>query len=243
MRLNLTLRQFCIAQFTIVTVVIALGAVGYTIGTLTGHFNLLGFLRVIDVNMEQSLPTYFSTINLLLASILLLVIYYHEKTRAQNKHRDWGFLSILFLWLSIDESVGIHELINEVHVYLMDNGLVQRTIDTDTSAWLPFGVLFVLIVSIVLLRFIRDLPAATRAYFLVAGCVFLAGALGLEYLGVVMHRTGGIDSSVDTANLIRRLVEEGCEMYGIAIFNCALYREILLRNMSLTITGTNASSR
>lgn len=223
------------------TVVIALGAIGYTIGKLTGHFNAFGVLRLLDVGSEQSIPTYFSVMNLLLASILLFIIYYYEKNNTQNRPRYWGFLSILFLFLSVDESISIHEIFNELSGHFAGNDLVSPTL--NTVLWLPFGVFFVLVVSIVLARFLYDLPRDTRRNFLIAGSVFLAGALGFEYLGVVMLETGLVESKFDTAYLIRRLFEEGFEMYGIAIFNCALYREILLRKISVTFSGTAMSSK
>ena len=83
-KLSLKLNEFCIAQFTIVTVVIALGVVAYSVPKLTGHDSLFGFLRFLDVGSEQSIPTYVSVINLLLASILIFVIYGYEKANKQN---------------------------------------------------------------------------------------------------------------------------------------------------------------
>ena len=96
---------------------------------------------------------------------------------------------------------------------------------------------FVLAVSIVLLPFVSKLPTDTRRYFLIAGCVFVTGAVGFEYLGALMLETGIVESRKDMAYLVRRLFEEGFEMYGVAIFNCALYREILRRKISVIIGG------
>ncbi len=232
-KLSLKLSEFCIAQFAIVTVVIALGLFAYIFTKLTGHYNLLGFLRLLDVGREQSIPTYVSVINLLLASILIFIIYSHEKANKQNGAGYWLFLSILFLYLSIDESAGIHENFEHVYEYLVREELISPIL--DTHKWLPFGVFFVFAVSIVLLPFVSKLPTDTRRYFLIAGCVFVTGAVGFEYLGAVMLETGIVESSQDMAYLIRRLFEEGFEMYGIAIFNCALYREILRRKISVII--------
>ena len=101
--------------------------------------------------------------------------------------------------------------------------------------WLPFGVFFVFAVSIVLLPFVIKLPTDTRRYFLIAGCVFVTGAIGFEYLGALMLEADIVDSRTDMAFLVQMLFEEGFEMYGVAIFNCALYREILRRKISVII--------
>ncbi len=217
------------------SVVIALGLFVYIFTKLTGHGDLLGFLRLLDVRGEQSVPTYVSSINLLLASILIFIIYSYEKSNKQNDAGYWLFLSILFLYLSIDESTSIHENFENVHRYLVRKELISPIL--DTHQWLPFGVFFVFVVSIVLLPFVRRLPADTRRYFLIAGCVFITGAVGFEYLGAWMRKTGFVESRQDWAYLIRRLFEEGFEMYGVAIFNCALYREILRRKISVIIGG------
>ncbi len=232
-KLSLKLNEFCIAQFAIVTVVIALGLFAYVFPKLTGHDNLLGFLRLLDVDNELSIPTYVSVINLLLASILIFVIYSYEKTNKQNGAGYWLFLSILFHYLSVDESARVHENFGHIHGYLVRKELISPIL--DTHQWLPFGVFFVLAVSIVLLPFIRNLPADTRRYFLIAGCVFVTGAVGFEYLGALMIEAGLVESKKDMAYLVRRLFEEGFEMYGVAIFNCALYREILRRKISVII--------
>ena len=229
------MREFCIAQFAIVTAIMVLGLFVYVFTKLTGHGDLLGFLRLLDVRGEQSVPTYVSSINLLLASILIFIIYSYEKSNKQNDAGYWLFLSILFLYLSIDESTSIHENFENVHRYLVRKELISQIL--DTHQWFPFGVFFIFVVSIVLLPFIRNLPADTRRYFLIAGCVFVTGAVGFEYLGGVMLDTGIVESRQDWAYLIRRLFEEGFEMYGVAIFNCALYREILRRKISVIIGG------
>ena len=225
--------EFCIAQFAIVTVVIALGLFAYLFAKLTGYNSVFGFLRLLDVGSERSIPTYVSVINLLLASILIFIIYGYEKTNKQNGAGYWLFLSILFLYLSVDESASIHENFGNIHEYLVRKELISPIL--IANEWLPFGVFFVLAVSIVLLPFVRKLPADTRRYFLIAGCVFVTGAVGFEYLGALMIETGTVESRKDMAYLVRRLFEEGFEMYGVAIFNSALYREILRRKISVII--------
>ena len=96
---------------------------------------------------------------------------------------------------------------------------------------------FVAAVSIVLLPFVIKLPTDTRRYFLIAGCVFVTGALGFEYLSESLLESGIAESDKDWTYLIPVLLEESFEMYGVAIFNCALYREILSRDITLLIGG------
>ena len=78
--------------------------------------------------------------------------------------------------------------------------------------WVQFGILFVAVVSIIVIPLLRVLPKDTRRYFLLAGLLFVSGALGLESLGPLMLEAGVVESNTDTLYLIRRLAEEGCEM-------------------------------
>ena len=75
-RLNLKLRDFCVFQFAIVTMIIALGCLGYTIGKISGNDHMPYPLRLLDVGAERSIPTYFSAINLLLAAILFYYLLF-----------------------------------------------------------------------------------------------------------------------------------------------------------------------
>ena len=228
---RITLRNFCRVQFVAVTIILLAGSIGYAITKLTGHGNALGFLRLLNVGSEQSLPTYFSVINLLLASALVFVIFRHEKSLGIEQSGYWLFLSLLFLYLSVDESAGIHESFSNLHDYMVRKDLIAPWL--DTHSWVVFGVLFVAVVVIILMPLIRRLTADTRLYFLAAATIFLTGALGFEYLGALMLEIGFVESKTDTAYLVRRLFEEGFEMYGVAIFNCAVYRELVARRITL----------
>ena len=78
------------------------------------------------------------------------------------------------------------------------------------------------------------LPKRTALAFLLAGGVFVTGAIGFEFAGAVMIHTDFAQRG-DLIYNLRRVLEEGCEMYAIAIFNCTLVREMILRNTFLTM--------
>jgi len=62
--------------------------------------------------------------------------------------------------------------------------------------------------------------------------------MGFEFLGAIMLKTGIAESKDDLIFSIRRIFEEGLEMYGIALFNIALYREISNKKIALTIASS-----
>lgn len=236
MKIILKLKSFITAQLVIVTIIITLGLFSYIIVHISGDYSVVKYLRIFDVGHEQSIPTYFSTLNLLLSSILLYVIYSNEKKIHHKGSNYWLFLSVLFLFLSLDESISIHENLGKIHDYLAQKDVMPKLL--DTHQWLVFGSLFVVIIGLILLPFFKLLQKSTLYLFLLSGAIFLIGAIGFEFLGAIMLKTGFVESKKDFIYLIRRIFEEGFEMYGIAIFNCALYREISNNNITLTISSS-----
>ncbi len=235
---TIKLTDFTVVQLAIVTLIIISGLLYYIFGYQAAQYDdsLFVFLRLLDVGAEQSIPTYFSTLNLLLSSLLLFIIFIHEK---ENRHRGknyWIYLSILFLLLSIDESSSIHEKFAIIYYKFSQSGIIPGLYVTRN--WLPFGLLFIIINGLVLLPFLKLLPTASLYRFLVSGIIFIIGVIGFEFLGSIMIKTGYVDSNKELIYLIRRILEEGFEMYGIAIFNCALFGEISNKKISLTFVSS-----
>ena len=55
-----------------------------------------------------------------------------------------------------------------------------------------------------------------------------------------MLETGIVGSKQNILYKLRRIFEEGFEIYGIVLFNCALYREIVIRKISLLISNSES---
>ena len=233
LRVCFSLKEFCLAQVIIVSATIGLGVLAYIFIYLTGHDHVFGFLRLFDVGSEQSIPTYISELNLLLSAVLLFLIYRYEKVHRIKNAKYWLFIAVVFLILSIDESAEIHEKFGNLNEFLIQQQYIPRFI--DGQPWLLFGIIFVVVFVAVVAPFLWNLPSDTRFYFIVSGCVFVTGALGIEYLGSQMLESGLVESRKDLLYLVRGIFEDGFEMYGVVIFNCALYREILRRNFRLIV--------
>jgi len=234
---NLTPAQFYKVQFISSTLIILAGLAAYLFTYFTGYGRLLGLIDFFDVGKEQSLPTYFSLMNLLMSSILLSILYIFEKSSKHNHAKYWLFLSILFLVLSLDESAGIHENFALLYEYLVEQQFISRQL--SSHQWLPFGIAFVVLVFLLLVPFLKQLNPTTRNYFLLSGFIFISGAIGFEYLGAIMLENGISATREELLYRIRRIFEEGFEIYGIVFFNCALYREIVIRKIQLRFHFTD----
>nr|WP_158651823.1 hypothetical protein [Marinobacterium profundum] len=115
------------------------------------HDHVYGLVSLFDFNAEKNIPTLYSSIALVFASILLLFISIIHR----NKHEPyflWGVLSFIFLFLSIDEISSIHEnLGTPTRDFFGASGLLYY-------AWvIPYGV-FLVVFLISYFKFLLVLP-------------------------------------------------------------------------------------
>ena len=226
---KLRTKDFIIFQFSVVSILVLLSLAAYLFSHYTGHGKLLGLIPFLDVSEEQSLPTYFSSLNLLLSSLLLFALYLIARREGFTRYRYWLYLSLLFLLLSVDEASSIHEKFTQLQKY---TGVLIPVI--QTHSWILYGVLFTVVAGVFFIPLLVSLPARTALLMVLAGVIFLGGAIGIETLGA-WFRYKNLAGHHDLIDNIRRLVEESLEMYGIALFNCTLFMEIATANAKILI--------
>ena len=174
-----------------------------------GHDQLMGLVPLFDLDSENSIPTLFNSLLMLLIAALLAMIARARKQRRQTCLL-WIFLALVFLFLGIDESASIHERLNRpVREWLNTSGAFL-------FAWIiPYGVL-VLLLGVTYARFVLDMPSRPRRLLILAFSMYIAGAIGVEMIGALYYEANRGDMDF-TYGLIT-LVEEFLEMGGLATF-------------------------
>ena len=171
---------------------------------------------------DQSIGAWYSSFVLLFSSVLLAIIARAKKAGGEPYSLHWSGLSIIFLFLSIDEVATIHEALGGVVGDLASRfGFTPKGV--FYYAWVVLGVVFVLIVLLVYLRFLYHLPKKTLLLFLGAGALYVGSALGIEMLEaqMVYMSTRGADVSVRVQQVFW-FGEEVIETLGVIIFIYAL---------------------
>jgi hypothetical protein len=161
--------------------------------------------QIFDVDEEDSLPTWFSTVILFLAASLLFLISKRKRADRDRWTPYWTGLSLGFVFLSIDEIAGFHEMLNS---------------KIETSWVIPAGIVLAFILG-AYISFVFHLPPRTRALFLVSGAIFLGGAMGVE-ISTDWYATEKLLNTL--AYNLWTPVEEGMEMGGVILFIYALVR-------------------
>lgn len=203
----------CTLGFIVLGLVVA-GAAGVFWPEVPGARLLSALILLFDLDSELNVPTWYASSALLFCAGLLAVIFLSKRRLHDPAAPSWGWLAAVFLCLSLDEAAAIHER----SVPLVQNLLHPRGL--LTFAWVIPGVIFLTIFVLVFLKFLRDLPFDTRVRFVVAGAVYVGGALGLEMVGGAVFEKGG----KNTVFHVLVLVEETLEMLGVVIFIDALLR-------------------
>jgi len=184
---------------------------------LIGLVSCFGFdgsrLGMFDLDQEGNVPTFYASASLLFSGALLGVIACAKKKQQSKDFVYWLFLSMIFVFLSVDESASLHErLITPVREAFSTTGIFYY-------AWvIPYGC-FVILMIAVYVRFVFSLPKKIRFMFLLSGAIFVAGAIGGEFVGGYWYESHGVDN---LTYAVITMFEESLEMIGIVIFIYAL---------------------
>lgn len=166
--------------------------------------------QMVYLDSEKNLPTFFSSILLLTASVILFLIGWQGKQKVY-----WYLLGGIFCFLALDENISIHENLT---------GVTRSMLNTETLgvfyfAWvIPYGIATLMLV-VILYNFFRRLPKKTKVLFLISGLIFVLGAIGMEMLaGRYAEQTGFTSRTYR----VLAFLEEIMEMIGGCLFIFAL---------------------
>lgn len=158
-------------------------------------------VRLFNDEEEESLPTYYSTLLPLIASVLAFYISSLRKAAGDLLAGRWMALGAVMLYISVDEASEIHEPAEQVPAML---GIHNPIFSHWTTIFVPFA----LVVLIMMLPVMRRLPKQIATGIVVAGVVYVFAAAGLDKIGAQFE--GATRSMFE-------MVEELGEQIGLSI--------------------------
>ena len=81
---------------------------------------LLGLVDIFDFDIEGNVPTLYSAGALLFCAALLWIIARSNREKAAGWRMYWLGLAVMFLFLAIDEGVGLREYLSEIFEKFME---------------------------------------------------------------------------------------------------------------------------
>ncbi len=159
----------------------------------------------LSLSYEANVPTWLSSSLLLACAVAACVI----ARTAPAWSRHWWGIGALAAWMSLDEAVELHEHLGG---HLGTGGLLFYD-------WVIPAAAIVVALVLVFMPFIRALPLATRRRLVVAGAIYVAGALVMELpLGWWTEQRG----TDGLGYALIDWVEETLEMVGVVLALVAL---------------------
>jgi len=183
---------------------------------------------LVDVGEEDNVPTWYSAVQLQLSSILLAAIAIAKRRRREGYALHWAILSSIFLYLSLDEVASQHEELSNGVISSLGRDLLDLNSGFFHQFWVVPGIVFTLVFLLAYLRFLAHLPSETRRLFVIAGTLFVLGALGAEMLQARVISSYAMEGWANVGGLPKIAVgllgslEELLEMLGIVVFIFAL---------------------
>lgn len=202
-----------------VVLVIVASALGEVSRAFAGSaWPVVRFLRELrewfNPSTEQTVGTWLTAALLFGCALLLLAI---GALNREQRRGHWRLLGWLFVFLSADETISIHERAGDGVADLVDAG------GFFLWAWvIPYGIL-ALGVAMGYLPFLRRLPQDTRRRFVIAGAIYVGGALGVEMIEAWIVDQAGHGTM---AVAVLAVIEEALELIGAAYFLIALLHHI-----------------
>lgn len=211
----------------VIVALIGLSLAGQVCKYFLGHDYVFGLVKFFYVDQEQNLPSWYSSVQLLFAAVLLAGVARQARGAGDRFARHWAALSLIFVFLSLDEMTSFHERTMEPLQRLtggMPDGIWAPT-------WLIGGIAFAAIVGLAYLRFFFVyLSLEERIRLGAAAAVFLGGCVGMEMVTGAVFLPHGYESWVGFeetfAYAATAHVEEFLEMAGILLFIDFLLRRL-----------------
>ncbi len=178
---------------------------GYYLGGWPGWAS-----ELFSLSFEANVPTWYSTCLLFACGVLLAL----SAARAGAETRaHFAGLAALFVYFSLDEAIEIHEHLGGS---LGTSGVLYFD-------WVVPAAAFVAVVGLAYARFLFRLLPETRRGFVLAGALYVSGALLMELpLGAWTERAG--DDNLGYALI--DFVEEALEIAGASVFAWVLARHL-----------------
>lgn len=200
--------------------------------TVTGDFpGRDPAVRFFALNEEMGAPAWFSAVLLLLVAQALWLLADAELA-AGGAGRRWcrhgRVLAGVFVYLSLDEATALHEQTIAPLRSAFDLG------GPLFFAWVVLYVPLAAVVAVLSYRWVRHLPAVAARLVVVAGALYVGGAVGMEMVGAAMWTQGLVDT-VRYAAVVA--VEEGLEMGG-ALLMLSVVTWLRLRATTADLVGS-----
>jgi hypothetical protein len=213
----------------IVSVLLVLHLIGSVFLTFVmGYETALSFIPAFYFGDEANVPAIYSSLAIFLAAVFLYMIGNLKSERQKKNTVYWKIMSGIFAFLAVDELISIHERLSHLGRAMVGATITAGEGSIMKYAWFVPYLLVFGVISLFFLRFFFSLPFRTRVQFVIAGVVFVAGAVGMEAISGYYSSANNMGVR-DLPYTLMVTVEELLEMLGMVYFIYALASYYIVR--------------
>ncbi len=183
--------------------------------------------RTFSVDQEANIPTWFTSGIALYLAMTAAMIASVVKSQGSKQSWAWRGISIMAIYIALDEVAGFHELAIEP---IRDTWEISPWL---YQAWVIPAMLGVVFIGIIYSRFLWKLPIYTKIYLCLGSLTYITGAIGVEAIGGFVLTTQGLsDWYVQLSH-----IEEFLEMMGLIIilYSVVEYARRELKSMTVIL--------
>lgn len=211
----------------ILSLVVCAGVCVEILGSLYRLPTDAGIVPLFSMSYEGNVPTFYSAIILSLAAVLLAFSAIAAKKAQEKFVGHWWILSLGFFYIAIDEVFSIHEMAGG---FFKLSGVLY-------FSWVIPAAIVVLVVGLSYVRFLQHLPRRTAYRFLIAGAMYVGGAVVMELpLGYWTDKHGSHNLGYGLIDAL----EESLEMLAINLFNLWLIDHLASKNVTLRFESSES---
>ncbi|NUP07610.1 MAG: hypothetical protein HOW73_16300 [Polyangiaceae bacterium] len=204
--------------FVVGSAVVSLAGLAAEVARFSLGFAEEGLVSLFSLSWEANIPTWYAATLALACATLLAISGADAKARGERA-ASWWLLTAGFFYIAMDEVSQLHELA----AFFDLRGVLY-------FSWIIPAAVVVALVGLSLIPFLRSLEAATRIRFLVAGAIYVGGAVAMELpLGWWTDHYG-----VDTLGYaLIDWAEESMELVGLTLFLASLVDRLAKRELRI----------
>ena len=215
--------------FAVMAAIVAAGVLVEVLRPIYDLKTKSGVVPLFSLSYEENIPTFYSAILLLVCSLLLALVAAGARRNGERFVRSWWVLSAGFLYIAVDEVLQFHEQLSKL--IKLEGALF--------FSWIVPAAILVVGLGVAYVPFLRALPRRIALRFLLAGTIYVGGALVMELpLGywTTHHGTDNLEYGLIDA------FEETLEMLGLNLFLLTLLDHLADKGWAVRVASGKAPS-
>lgn len=213
LKLNTFLQTLSVVTILLIILGFIAGLLGLSYkGDLDSNRFLFRFIQLFNMNLEANIPAWFSASLMIFISILTFFI---AKIQEGDLKKYFSLISIIFLLMSCDEISSVREILNNPVRNAFSLGGIFYW------AWLIPAIIILIIAGLYFYNFFSILNPYFRKSFILAGVIYLSGAVLMEMAGGYLYSHNLGDSLYYVLEVV---IEEGLELFGLMYFISSLFK-------------------